>query len=272
VNDRAETSRLVRIALLTLMVAGAVMFARPLTGTTNDPPFQPRLPDRTLQPQGRYVFQRNCAVCHGAFGDGRGEMGREIQPRPRDFNRGLFKYRSTPPGKLPTDEDLERTIRDGLAGTAMPMFQNLTDREIQSVIEYVKSFSSRWRQATNYAPALRLPPLPEWFQDGSIVKKRAEKGRSLFATACAACHGPSGDGHGVATATLEDVWGERAVLSDLRQPALRSGGSLEAIYRVVWTGIEGAPMPAFAETLAEDQRWELVAFIAQLRREHSESK
>jgi hypothetical protein len=107
------------------------MFAQPWTGTTNDPLFQARLPDRALQPQGRYVFQRNCAVCHGAFGDGRGEMGREIQPRPRDFNRGLFKYRSTPPGKLPTNEDLERTIRDGLAGTAMPMFQNLTDREIK---------------------------------------------------------------------------------------------------------------------------------------------
>jgi cytochrome c oxidase cbb3-type subunit I/II len=152
------------------------------------------------------------------------------------------------------------------------MFQNLTDREIKSVIEYVKSFSSRWRQATNYAPALRLPPLPEWFQDGSIVKERAEKGLSLFATACAACHGPGGDGRGVATATLEDVWGHRAVPSDLRQPALRSGGSLEAIYRVLWTGIEGAPMPSFAETLTEDQRWELVAFIAQLRREHSKLK
>jgi mono/diheme cytochrome c family protein len=56
--------------------------------------------------------------------------------------------------------------------------------------------------------------------------------------------------------------------SDLRQPSLRSGRTLETVYRVLLTGIEGTPMPSFAEALTEEQRWELVAFIGQLRRDH----
>lgn len=239
---------------------------------TNEPPFQPKLPDDSLWPQGRFVYQRNCLVCHGAYGDGRGDMGRELKPRPRNFGRGIFKYHSTPAGALPGDADLERTIRGGLAGTAMPVFSSLSDREIKSVIEYVKSFSARWRNPTNYAPALTLPPLPAWFGNEALLKSRGAKGRSLFSTACAACHGPDGSGREATAKDLEDSWGQPVTPTDLRQPALRSGRTLETVYRVLLTGIDGTPMPSFAEAMTEEQRWELVAFIAQLRRDHTAGK
>ena len=232
-------------------------------------PFKPKLPDTSLYPQGRYVYQRNCLVCHGEFGDGRGEMGRDFKARPRDFGRGIFKYHSTPPGMLPTDLDLERTIRGGLAGTPMPVFSNLNEHEIKSVIEYVKSFSPRWKQATNYAPALKLPAQPAWFEDAALVKELGAKGKVLFLSACAACHGTDGNGRGATAKALEDSWGQPVTPSDLRQSTIRSGGTLEAVYRVIQTGIDGTPMPAFAGTLAEEQRWELVAFIAQLRKEYA---
>jgi mono/diheme cytochrome c family protein len=209
---------------------------------TNAPPFQPKLPDDSLWPQGRYVYQRNCLVCHGSYGDGRGEMGRELKPRPRDFGRGIFKYRSTPAGALPTDADLERIVRRGLAGTAMPIFSKLSDREIKSVIEYVKSFSSRWRDPKNYAAPLLLPPRPAWFGNEALLKSHATRGRDLFSTACAACHGPDGSGRGAAANVLEDSWGQPVTPSDLRQPSLRGGRTLETVYRVLVTGIEGMPM------------------------------
>jgi len=60
--------------------------------------------------------------------------------------------------------------------------------------------------------------------------------------------------------------------ADLRQPTLRSGRTLETVYRVLLTGIEGTPMPSFAEGFTEDQRWELVAFISQLRRDHAAAR
>ena len=257
---------------MAMITSGLSLCLWPLAADTNSPPFQPNFPDDSLWPQGRYVYQRNCLVCHGAYGDGRGEMGRELKPAPRHFGRGLFKYRSTPAGALPTDEDLERTVRGGLAGTAMPVFSNLSDREVRSVIEYVKGFSSRWKHATNYAPALVLPPLPSWFENAASVKARADKGRFVFGTACAACHGADGSGRGATAVNLEDAWGQPATPSDLRQQVLRSGRTLEAIYRVLLTGIEGTPMPSFAEAMTEEQRWEVVAFIAQLRRDHTVGK
>ena len=242
-----------------------------LAADTNVPWFQPKLPDDSLWSQGRFVYQRNCLICHGAYGDGQGEMGRELKAQPRHFGRGIFKYHSTPAGMLPTDADLERTIRGGLAGTAMPVFSNLNDREIKSVIEYVKSFSSRWRHATNYAPALVLPPPPAWFTNEALLKSRVENGGELFSTACVACHGTDGNGRDATAKNLEDSWGQPVTPSDLRQPILRSGRSLETVYRVLLTGIDGTPMPSFAEALTEEQRWELVAFIGQLRRNHAPS-
>jgi len=71
---------------------------------------------------------------------------------------------------------------------------------------------------------------------------------------------------------MEDSWGQPVTPTDLRQPTLRSGRELDAVYRVLLTGIEGTPMPSFAETLTAEQRWELVAFIAQLRREQAAKK
>jgi len=242
-------------------------FTLPLSAASNVPPFQPTLPDDSLWAQGRYVYQRNCLICHGKYGDGRGEMGLTLKSPPRNFGRGIFKYRSTPPGKLPTNADLERTIRGGLARTAMPVFGNLSDRDIKSVIEYVKNFSSRWWHATNYALALVLPPMPEWFGSESIQKARAVQGRDLFIAACSPCHGTDGNGRDATAKDLEDYWGHPVTPTDLRQPLLRSGSDLNAVYRVLLTGIEGTPMPSFAESLSEEQRWELVAFIAQLRRE-----
>jgi mono/diheme cytochrome c family protein len=257
---------------IAVILFGLLSAACLIAAATNAPPFQPKLPDDSLWPQGRYVYQRNCLVCHGAYGDGRGEMGRELKPRPRDFGRGIFKYRSTPAGALPTDADLERIVRGGLAGTAMPIFSNLSDREIKSVIEYVKSFSSRWRDPKNYAQALLIPPLPAWFRNEAFLKSRVEKGRDLFRAACVACHGMDGSGHGTSANTLEDSWGQPVTPSDLRQPSLRSGRTLETVYRVLLTGIEGTPMPSFAEGFTEDQRWELVAFISQLRRDHAAAR
>ena len=53
--------------------------------------------------QGKYVFEQNCIVCHGPRGDGNGEMAPTLSPRPRSFREGMFKFRTTPFGKMPTN-------------------------------------------------------------------------------------------------------------------------------------------------------------------------
>ena len=102
--------------------------------------------DFNLYMQGKYVYERNCIVCHGQRGDGNGELSPTLKPKPRSFREGMFKFRTTPLGALPTDDDLRHTIRHGLSGTAMGMFTQFTDEEVNSVITYVKSFSRRWRK------------------------------------------------------------------------------------------------------------------------------
>lgn len=214
--------------------------------------------------QGRAIYQKNCVTCHGVTGDGRGEMGLTVRPRPRNFRAAVFKFRSTPAGFLPTDDDLARTIRGGLTGTAMPAFGNLREPELQAVIAYVKSFSPRWEKAENYSPPVALPKRPPWFESTRELAVRAGKGKSMFATSCAPCHGSEGDGRGFAATGLKDQFDESIAPSDLRQP-LRCGPGPRDIFRVLATGIDGTPMPVFRGSFPEEQLWEIIAYVMTLR-------
>ncbi|MEQ1749779.1 MAG: cytochrome c [Prosthecobacter sp.] len=222
---------------------------------------EPATLDFDLYMQGKYVFERNCIVCHGARGDGTGEMSLQLQPKPRSFREGMFKFRTTPAGALPTEADLARTIRGGLTGTGMGMFIHLPDDEVRAVIEYIKSFSRRWRKAENYAPPMTLPAPPTWLKDSQHIAK----GKVLFQTQCTACHGPNADGKGPAVAALKDIWKLPAKPSDLRQPHLRCGDTPADIYRVLATGLNGTPMVSFESTLTPEQRWDIIAYIDTLK-------
>ena len=221
--------------------------------------------DFNLYAQGKYVFERNCVVCHGARGDGKGEMSPQLVPRPRSFREGMFKFRSTPQGALPTVDDLTRTIRGGLTGTAMGMFTHLPEDDVRAVIEYVKSFSKRWRKAENYAEPMELPLPPGWISDKLASKAHAEAGKTLFMTHCSTCHGPNADGKGVGAVALKDIWDMPARPSDLRQPHLRCGDEPEDVYRVLATGLNGTPMVSFDKALSPAQRWDIIAYIATLK-------
>lgn len=215
--------------------------------------------------QGKDVYERNCVVCHGARGDGLGELGVTLKPRPRSFREGLFKFRSTPAGSLPTDADLARTIRGGLSGTGMGMFTQLQDDEVRDVIGYLKSFSRRWKKAENYADPIPLPPTPAWLADTQQHSAHAGTGRVLFQNHCAACHGPNADGKGLSIAGLKDIWGQAAAPADLRQPHLRCGDTPADIYRTLATGLNGTPMPSFETVLSPAQRWDIIAYLFSLK-------
>jgi len=64
---------------------------------------------------GQGVYLRYCVGCHGEKGDGKGKAAPLLVVKPRDFTTGIFKFKSTPQGTLPTDEDLIRTITKGLS-------------------------------------------------------------------------------------------------------------------------------------------------------------
>ena len=65
-----------------------------------------------------------------------------LKPYPRDYRQGKFKFKSTERGAKPTDADLQRILRQGIAGTAMPSFDLLPSDQIEALVEYVKSLSA----------------------------------------------------------------------------------------------------------------------------------
>lgn len=223
-------------------------------------------PDESFYAMGRYVYERNCLVCHGRWGDGDGEMAKGMLPKPRKFSTGIFKYRSTSAGALPTNDDLIRTVRGGRANTSMPYFAQLSDREVRAVVEFIKFFSPRWRRPENYAAPVRLPEPPAWLGKEPEAGPHIAQGRAAFALACVACHGERADGKGAAIAELKDVWGDPAFPADLRTTAFRNGRAPADLFRVLTLGIHGTPMPSFAEAMSEEQRWDLAAFIGTLRK------
>ncbi|QIA27810.1 c-type cytochrome [Thermaerobacter sp. PB12/4term] len=86
-----------------------------------------------------------------------------------------------------------------------------------------------------------------------------ERGRQVFATHCAACHGPEGRGDGPAAAGM------------LPPPADLTGVHTRQhtdgdLYWWITHGIDGTAMPAFGDVLTEEERWAVIRFIRQLGR------
>jgi mono/diheme cytochrome c family protein len=95
------------------------------------------------QKRARGLYREHCAHCHGVSGDGAGPTAAFLNPYPRDFRKGVFKFKSTPKGMKPTRADLHRTVTEGIPGTAMPSFRLLDDPDREALITYVMYLSIR---------------------------------------------------------------------------------------------------------------------------------
>jgi mono/diheme cytochrome c family protein len=92
---------------------------------------------------GKQTFETLCATCHGTTGKGDGPAGVALDPRPRDFSKGEFKYDANKDGKPGEDEDLALIIKNGAGAYGgsplMAPWGHLSDAEIQNVIAYVRT-------------------------------------------------------------------------------------------------------------------------------------
>lgn len=93
--------------------------------------------------EGRKLYMRHCMHCHGVSGDGNGPTAEYLNPRPRDYRLGLFKFTSTGSSEKATREDLHRIVKLGIPGTYMPSFMLLDDGETRQIVEYVRWLSMR---------------------------------------------------------------------------------------------------------------------------------
>ncbi len=209
---------------------------------------------------GGELYQKLCSQCHGENGDGNGTAAPRLKPRPRDFTSGKFKIRHTPSGALPTDDDLRDVIREGMPYTSMPGWAHLSDAEINELIAAVKSFSPDFANPERKPEPLPVPKVP------AITPESVEKGKEVYARiGCPACHGEVGRGDGTSAPTLQDDWGNPIRPADLTMRwTYRGGPTREDIYRTFTTGMNGTPMPSFADSLSDEERWQLVDYIYSL--------
>lgn len=223
------------------------------------PPIRNGTPSRAFS-RGRTLYEQECSVCHGVAGDGKGPFADALLPRPRNFTMGLFRYRSTPTGQLPTDEDLYRVVARGLPGTAMPSWGQFLSREqIQEVIGYLKGFSQRFA-SEKPTEIVSIPPVPPRTTAGLT------RGRQLFADmGCGSCHGDDGKGQGSAGADLKTAEGDPVVVRDLTDKwSFRDGHTPADVFRRLSTGLDGSPMPSYRGMVTDEELWDLVFYILSL--------
>ncbi|MBI3071626.1 MAG: c-type cytochrome [Deltaproteobacteria bacterium] len=230
---------------------------------------------------GRKVYQRYCIGCHGEKGDGKGPAAKFLDPKPRDFTKGVFKFGAVPAGKLPTDDDLMRTVTNGLSASSMPSWRLLPQDQRWAVIQYLKSFSPRWKK-DKPGPALSVPEDPFNEEPPSKLPSIRAQGEKIYhgRTTCWGCH-PAYVPNDRVTSYVQ-AYGKsetpRAEMSkaegkfsepyeaivmppDFVKRRLKTGHSLEALARVIWAGVGGTAMPTWKGQLKDDEFWAMVYYV-----------
>lgn len=228
--------------------------------------FKQNVYNQEMLKHGKEIYLKRCSGCHGLEGDGKGEAAEFLDPKPRDFTTGVFKFRSTPLDSLPTDQDLMKVLSHGIKGTSMPSFHLIPEISRMSVIQYIKTFSDAWSKPENHKGIIQGAPFPRAdFQNHEKFITRAKKGRAIFIEHCLTCHGRTGIGDGEGGEDLEDDWEQKILPADLTRTHIKMGASVNEIYRTIIAGVAGTPMPSFKETISDADIWDLSAFVLYLR-------
>jgi cytochrome c oxidase cbb3-type subunit 2 len=208
-------------------------------------------------------YRRYCVGCHGEAGDGNGENAVWLDPKPRNFTLATFKCRSTPTGTLPTDEDLFNSIYRGFANSNMPPWNTFTKQQRADLVAFIKTFSPRWDKEKAGDP-IQIPA------ETPVTIESIAHGKALFTKLeCWKCHGPQGKGDGPSAATLTDSqdnpirpYNFAAGKDDSR---FKCGSTNQDVYKIFMTGVDGTPMPSFADTIQPNDAWDLVHFLRTLQ-------
>ena len=271
--------------------AGIAKTLRTLTGTPNKPILLGAEKTTDQLRHGFALYTKYCVQCHGVNGDGQGAVAEHLNPKPRDYTLGVFKFTSTPYGNKPRRSDLVHTVKRGVTGTSMPSFDRFSEEQLDAVVEYVLALTFRGeleRQLAGYAyEDEELPDkeglqetvdeiLAAWEDSSSkivmpvtvmppMTDESIRIGHEIFlGKACNKCHGKFGRGGSIGNVEIgKDAWGNEGSAADLSSGMFRGGDRPIDIYRRISSGINGTPMPSFKKTFQEnpDDIWHLVHFI-----------
>jgi mono/diheme cytochrome c family protein len=209
---------------------------------------------------GKPLYFRYCWGCHGSHGDGNGENGQYLNLQPRNFAAATFKCRSTPTGTLPLDEDLFNAITRGLVNSGMPPWPELTEQQRADLVAFVKTFSPRWKSEPSGQP-IAVPA------ETAVNLDSLKHGKELFTKLeCFKCHGETGRGDGPSAAALTDNNNQSIHPYDFESGTrFKCGTTNSDLYKIFMTGLDGTPMPSFADVIKPAEAWDLVHYLRTLQ-------
>jgi len=171
----------------------------------------PKLASIAAPARGQEVYAHSCASCHGERGEGDGPGAAGLHPHPA--NLAEHEY---------TLDRLSFALWNGIAGTSMPAWRDLSVQDLSAAAAVVREFHA----------AQTEPTLPESIQ---------QLGAQVYMAHCAQCHGENGAGDGSAVSEID------MVPTNFR--AVRP--SLAASLRALRNGVEGTPMAPWTGKLSE---------------------
>ncbi len=234
-----------------------------------------------LVAKGKEIFNVQCAVCHGASGKGDGPGGVALNPKPRDFTSGYWKFGGAP-------SQVFHTITNGSPGTSMAGFGSVPVADRWALVAFVRSLSSntpadtpetlkqsgvaamlesKGDSGSAAAPAQTIPvsfAIQRYIEtelapaDQTTPPEGSEQtgglGQKNYQTHCMSCHGLNGKG-GIPVSVVSFLNEKKKVylktknLVQSQQPWVTSQA---AFIDLVSKGLPGRNMPGFADFSAEE--------------------
>jgi mono/diheme cytochrome c family protein len=244
-------------------------------------------PSADMIEAGKRVYFTKCVWCHGVDGGGDGPGADRLWPRPRNFNQGTFKIRHTASGELPLfdakkptpgQNDLFETVTHGLPGSAMPSWEGiLTEEQRLQVLSFVTTQLVKDRKFTDKQSesqtVLQLGDLTPIAPTEESLKKGAEL---VVEKKCVECHGADGRGDGNAF-NLKDDWGFSIQPANWHKCWNFRGSrqdpyNVKNIFRTFSTGVNGTPMPSFADNSTVEERWHIANWVNSLCEREADGK
>lgn len=260
------------------------------SGLNVEPEVEPA-PPAAMPVDGKELFARHCAACHGERGDGKGIAAAFLFPKPRDLQAGKFRLVSTN-NAVPTRDDLHAVLERGMPGSAMPPWAHLSPEEREALVEEVirlraegarEDFVTILKEddgltdeeiAAEEIQAEIQDVVDEAITPGESTEvpefseptpESVARGKEVYAKfACIQCHGETGRGDGAAA--MVDDEGMPTSPRDFTLGIFKGKHDPASLYRRIAYGMPGSPMPS-SSTMSPEQMMDLVHFIRSLSSE-----
>jgi mono/diheme cytochrome c family protein len=242
---------------------------------------------------GQQLYRQHCAGCHGVEGNGQGVAAGLLYPKPRNFRLGRYKLVSTD-NSVPTRDDFDALLVRGMPGSSMPSWSHLSAEQRGLLIDEIVRLTGEGTRERSIAllkeqegltdDEIKDPAVQEEIaadiqrnttpgQVSSVPKfapadaASIARGKDLYVKqACVSCHGSEGKGDGVQK--MIDDEGVPLRPRDLTRGIYKGGHDVASLYRRMYHGMPGTPMPA-SKNLTPEQIVDLSHFLLSLSTDRS---